>query len=120
GGGRGRAGGPRGVCGASAAGAGGALSARREASGAVPGEGAVTGCADSPMGRYPHPPLSTVRVDIAALGARAAARLLEAVGNHHRHRKRRERLPVALVIRESCGGRAVRGPRFITTQEGAS
>src|SRR5438309_1323443 len=72
------------------------------------------------MARYTHPPLSTVRVDIAALGARAAARLLEAVGNHHRHRKRRERLPVALVIRESCGGRAVRSPRSFTTQEGGS
>src|SRR5439155_9071257 len=98
----------------------GALSALREASVAVPAEVAVTGFDDIPMARYTHPPLSTVRVDIAALGSRAAARLLEAVGNHHRHRKRRERLPVTLVIRESCGGRAVRAPRSFTTQEGES
>ena len=89
---------------------------------AVPAEVAVAGFDDIPMARYTHPPLSTVRVDIAALGARAAARLLEAVGNHRQHRKRRERLPVTLVIRESCGGRlgSARAHRSFTTQEGGS
>jgi LacI family transcriptional regulator len=66
---------------------------------------AVAGFDDIPMARYMHPPLSTVRVDISALGERAARRLLDAVGNGRRHHNRRETLPVTLVIRESCGGR---------------
>ena len=111
---------PRAVFAANDAMAIGALSAFREAGVAVPGDVAVAGFDDIPMARYTHPPLSTVRVDIVALGERAATRLLEAVGNTRRHRKRRERLPVALVIRESCGGRAARGPRSFTTQEGGS
>ena len=98
----------------------GALSALREAGVAVPQEMAVAGFDDIPMARYTHPPLSTVRVDIVALGTRAATRLLEAVGNSRRHRKRRERLPVALVIRESCGGRGGRVRRSFTTQGGGS
>ena len=113
---------PRAVFAANDAMAIGALSALREAGVAVPAEVAVAGFDDIPMARYTHPPLSTVRVDIAALGARAAARLLEAVGNHRQHRKRRERLPVTLVIRESCGGRlgSARAHRSFTTQEGGS
>ena len=83
----------------------GALSALAEAGVAVPGEMAVAGFDDIPMARYMHPPLSTVRVDISALGERAAQRLLDAVGNGRRHHNRRETLPVTLVIRESCGGR---------------
>jgi len=98
----------------------GALSALREARVAVPAEVAVAGFDDIPMARYTHPPLSTVRVDIVGLGARATERLLEAVGNHHRHRRRRERLPVTLVIRESCGGHGQPAHRSFTTQEGAS
>ncbi|OLC08317.1 MAG: hypothetical protein AUH42_01870 [Gemmatimonadetes bacterium 13_1_40CM_70_11] len=98
----------------------GALSALREAGVAVPQEIAVAGFDDIPMARYTHPPLSTVRVDIVALGARATERLLEAVGNHHRHRRRRERLPVTLVIRESCGGGG-HAPRWsFTSEEGLS
>ena len=111
---------PRAVFAANDAMAIGALSAFREAGVAVPGDVAVAGFDDIPMARYTHPPLSTVRVDIVALGERAATRLLEAVGNTRRHRKRRERLPVTLVIRESCGGRTARGPRSFTTQEGES
>jgi LacI family transcriptional regulator len=80
----------------------GALSALREKGVAVPGEMAVAGFDDIPMARYMHPPLSTVRVDIAALGERAADRLLEAVASRRKHQKRREVVPVELVIRESC------------------
>jgi LacI family transcriptional regulator, galactose operon repressor len=83
----------------------GALSALREARVAVPGEMAVAGFDDIPMARYMHPPLSTVRVDITALGERGTRRLLDAVANGRGHQKRRETLPVTLVIRESCGGR---------------
>src|SRR3989475_11119675 len=66
---------------------------------------AVAGFDDIPMARYMHPPLSTVRVNISALGERATRRLLDAVANGRQHQKRRETLPVTLVIRESCGGR---------------
>lgn len=83
----------------------GALAALREAGVQVPGEVAVTGFDDIPMARYMHPPLSTVRVNISALGERATQRLLEALGNGRQHHNRRETLPVALVVRESCGGR---------------
>jgi LacI family transcriptional regulator len=80
----------------------GALSALREAGVRVPQEMAVAGFDDIPMARYMHPPLSTVRVDIAALGERATDRLLEAVASRRKHKKRREVVPVTLVIRESC------------------
>jgi len=83
----------------------GALSALREAGVSVPAHVAVAGFDDIPMARYMHPPLSTVRVDISALGEHATRRLLDAVGNGRRHQKRRETLPVTLLIRESCGGR---------------
>ena len=83
----------------------GALSALREAQVQVPGDMAVAGFDDIPMARYMHPPLSTVRVNISALGERATRRLLDAVANGRQHQKRRETLPVTLVIRESCGGR---------------
>jgi LacI family transcriptional regulator len=83
----------------------GALSALAEAGVGVPDQVAVAGFDDIPMARYMHPPLSTVRVDISALGERATRRLLDAVGNGRTHHNRRETLPVTLVIRESCGGR---------------
>src|SRR6266702_1889928 len=79
--------------------------ALREAGVAVPGDVAVAGFDDIPTARYAHPPLSTVRVDISALGERGTRRLLDAVANGGRDQKRRETLPVTLVIRESCGGR---------------
>src|SRR2546427_1476595 len=73
---------------------------------------AVAGFDDIPMARYMHPPLSTVRVNISALGERATRRLLDAVANGRQHQKRRETLPVTLVIRESCGGGGPPPPAF--------
>ncbi|PYO42449.1 MAG: LacI family transcriptional regulator [Gemmatimonadetes bacterium] len=98
----------------------GALSALAEAGVPVPGEMAVAGFDDIPMARYMHPPLSTVRVDISALGERAARRLLDAVGNGRRHHNRRETLPVTLVVRESCGGRGQPAASSPRRQEGTS
>jgi LacI family transcriptional regulator len=98
----------------------GALSALREAGVAVPGRIAVAGFDDIPTARYTHPPLTTVRVDISALGARATDRLLEAVANRRQHRKRRETLPVTLVIRESCGGGGQSSRHAFTPEEDAS
>jgi LacI family transcriptional regulator len=83
----------------------GALSALAEAGVPVPAEMAVAGFDDIPMARYMHPPLSTVRVDISALGEHATSRLVAAVGNGRSHHHRRETLPVTLVVRDSCGGR---------------
>ena len=79
----------------------GALSALREAGVRVPEEMAVAGFDDIPTARYMHPPLSTVRVDISALGERATSRLLAVMANGRNHRKRRETIPVTLVVRES-------------------
>src|SRR5881628_2724704 len=80
----------------------GALAALAEAGVRVPADVAVAGFDDIPMARYTHPPLSTVRVDISALGERATRRLLDAVGNGRKHHNRRETLPVTLVIRQSA------------------
>jgi LacI family transcriptional regulator len=98
----------------------GALSALAEAGVPVPDEMAVAGFDDIPMARYMHPPLSTVRVDISALGERAARRLLDGMGNGRRHHNRRETLPVTLVIRESCGGRGQPAASSPRRQEGTS
>ncbi len=98
----------------------GALSALREAGVRVPQEMAVAGFDDIPMARYMHPPLSTVRVDIAALGERATDRLLEAVTSRRRHKKRQEVLPVTLVIRESCGGGGDRSSAISPVRRDAS
>ncbi|HET7790614.1 MAG TPA: LacI family DNA-binding transcriptional regulator [Gemmatimonadales bacterium] len=82
----------------------GAVSAFREAGMRIPEDVAVAGFDDIPMARYMHPPLTTVRVDISDLGARATARLLDLVANGKQRQKRRELLPAVLVVRESCGG----------------
>lgn len=100
----------------------GALSALREAHIAVPAEIAVAGFDDIPTARYMHPPLTTVRVDIHTLGERATRRLLEAVAQRRggRNRKRRETVPVTLVIRESCGGGEQPPHRSFIPQEGGT
>ena len=50
----------------------------------VPGDIALAGFDDIPLSRYVHPPLTTMRVEIAELGARAIHRLLadEHDGSH--------------------------------------
>ena len=81
----------------------GALSALREAGRRVPGDVAVAGFDDIPLARYLDPPLSSVHVDISALGERAALRLLEAVRDKTEHVHRTDTLPTTLVLRRSCG-----------------
>jgi LacI family transcriptional regulator len=83
----------------------GALSALREAGISVPDGVAVAGFDDIPMARYMNPPLTTVHVDITALGERSILRLLEVLrGEGDATPARRETLPTHLVIRASCGG----------------
>jgi LacI family transcriptional regulator len=81
----------------------GALSALREAGLRVPDDMALAGFDDIPMARYLDPPLSTVHVDISALGEHATLRLLAAVRDKERHKHRAETLPTTLVLRRSCG-----------------
>jgi len=81
----------------------GALSALREAGLRVPADVALAGFDDIPMARYMDPALSTVHVDISALGEHATLRLLAAVRDKDRHVHRAETLPTTLVLRRSCG-----------------
>ncbi len=96
----------------------GALSALREAGIGVPDDVGVAGFDDVPIARYLSPPLTTVHVPIAELGARALEALLRAVrgrgagesseasgasGAREARSTRRELVPTRLVIRRSCG-----------------
>ena len=98
----------------------GALSALRDAGVRVPEEMAVVGFDDIPVARYMSPPLSTVHVAIGELGAMATRTLLGAVEHKGQHVRRRETLPTALVIRQSCGAelatRTTRERRSTRTQ----
>ena len=80
----------------------GALSALRERGLRVPDDVAVCGFDDIPIARYLSPPLTTVRVPIYDLGARATEVLLGAIENGG-VAGGKETLPTTLVVRQSCG-----------------
>jgi LacI family transcriptional regulator len=82
----------------------GALSALREAGVSVPQEMAVVGFDDIPIAQYTSPPLTSVRVPITELGARATARLVEQLARARKRRRQCETLATTLVVRQSCGG----------------
>lgn len=85
----------------------GALSALRESGVRVPGEISVAGFDDIPLARYMDPPLSSVKVPIAKLGARAVEMLLNGITRKgKRHPRQRDRVSTDLVIRRSCGAPA--------------
>ena len=88
----------------------GAVSALRESGIRVPDDMAVGGFDDIPLARYMDPPLSTVRVPICDLGARAVEMLLHGITHKNDHTRKRERVETQLVIRESCGGQSVERP----------
>ncbi|MEA2724265.1 MAG: LacI family transcriptional regulator, partial [Gemmatimonadales bacterium] len=81
----------------------GSLSALRQAGLRVPEDVALAGFDDIPMARYLEPALSSVHVDISALGERATLRLLAAIRDKGGHQHRAETLPTTLVLRRSCG-----------------
>ena len=70
---------------------------------AVPGEIAVVGFDDIPLARYLTPSLTTVRVPLAEMAARALSRLLDRLDGGTIDRPCHVTLPVELVVRESCG-----------------
>lgn len=84
----------------------GAMSALRAAGLRIPEAIAVAGFDDIPTAQYLEPPLTTVRVDISALGARAAERLFTLLQSPEHLAPLRTVVPTSLVIRRSCGSRA--------------
>jgi LacI family transcriptional regulator len=66
----------------------------------VPGDIALAGFDDIPLARYVHPSLTTMRVDIAALGGRALHSLLERIKGDI-GQPRQPPLHPSLVVRES-------------------
>ncbi|MFL5605145.1 MAG: LacI family DNA-binding transcriptional regulator [Gemmatimonadaceae bacterium] len=97
----------------------GALSALREAGIDVPADMGVVGFDDIPVARFLHPPLTSVRVGIAALGERGASLLLSTITERPPPpgAPRRDVLPTELVVRASCGALAVtsRSPISVST-----
>ena len=81
----------------------GALGALSEAGLSVPGDITVVGFDDIPIARYVAPPLTTVGVDIAELGRRAFAVLLEVIAKPNARQTRRDQIGTNLVVRKSCG-----------------
>lgn len=77
----------------------GCLLALREAGVRPPGRVAVTGFDDIPAARYVSPALTTVRVDIAALGERAITMLVRAMTG--KAAAEHERITPELVVRDS-------------------
>lgn len=88
----------------------GALSALRESRVRVPDDMAVVGFDDIPLARYMDPPLSSVRVPIAELGACAVGILVHAITHKNEHTRRRERVSTELVVRRSCGAACAERP----------
>jgi LacI family transcriptional regulator len=88
----------------------GLLSAFQEMGVRVPGDIAVGGFDDIPIARFMTPPLSSVAVSIAELGARAMKRLLAALRDGSRHVPCHETLPTRLVARRSSGSRSPKPP----------
>jgi LacI family transcriptional regulator len=68
----------------------------------VPDEIAVTGFDDIHLGTMLTPPLTTVHQSMRQLGERACTLLLQRIADPDLPR-RVERLPVELIVRESCG-----------------
>lgn len=90
----------------------GALSALRDAGRRVPEEVAIAGFDDIPMARYLDPPLTSVHVDSAALGARAVSRLIRLLNEGTGCEPVREVLPVTVVVRRSSGAEPIRAHHF--------
>jgi LacI family transcriptional regulator len=85
----------------------GVLSALREAGVGVPEDVAVVGFDDIPIAEYVSPPLTTVRVAVASLGARAVEKLFHSIDTNNDNEHNSEVLPTELIVRRSCGAMQV-------------
>jgi len=81
----------------------GALSALRDAGVQVPGDVALAGFDDIPIGAFLTPALSSVHVGIDYLGVLAIESVLRAIREKNSHRKQQSVIATTLSIRESCG-----------------
>jgi len=81
----------------------GALSALRESGVRVPDEIAVGGFDDIPLARYMDPPLSSVRVAIADIGALGVEALLDSIMHKNGRGPQKKRVSTELVVRRSTG-----------------
>ncbi|MFT3756051.1 MAG: LacI family DNA-binding transcriptional regulator [Pseudoxanthomonas sp.] len=88
----------------------GCLYAFNEAGVRVPDDIALAGFDDIPLARFVHPTLTTIRVNIAELGGRAMAQLLEAVDSHGGSQAASAQvLATELIVRQSSAARTPRG-----------
>ena len=81
----------------------GALSALREAGIQVPGEMALAGFDDIPVGTYLTPSLTTVHVGIHDVGILAVEMLLRSLQGREGDQREHRVISTTLAIRESCG-----------------
>ena len=89
----------------------GCLFALNEAGLQVPHDIALTGFDDIPMARFVTPPLTTVRVRISEMGARALERLTLAIDSPEREKRSAQTITPELVVRTSCGAQRAAGPQ---------
>ena len=83
----------------------GCMSALLEAGMRVPQDFALAGFDDIPTARFVRPALTTVKVKIAELGARALDKLAGAIQNPAPLTATTETVPAEVVVRASCGAR---------------
>lgn len=87
--------------------AAGIVAAAAAAGVSVPDDLAVVGFDDTRVARMTRPPLTTVRVPMSEMGARAIELLCERVADPKRPTSRISLQP-ELIVRESCGGAEIR------------
>ena len=85
----------------------GCLRAFSDAGDAVPDEVALAGFDDIPLARFVTPALTTVRVPMAELGARALDGVADAVGAPEATPTSTEMVATELVVRASSAARSV-------------
>jgi len=86
----------------------------------TPRDIAVVGFDDIPLARYVHPALTTMRFDIAELGARAINTLLDLDTGHTSTAPSSALLRTELVVRDSCGTRPAATRSRVTESFAAS